>query len=321
MPIKFEAEWIGAGEIRGPELSATWASLLVRVDDSVITRVVDQRAGSVRDHIFVPLYPLAEWLVTNWWFLLREVSNPIKENASAFRRRHSLGTSREGYAFPNLEVQPSGDQLRLAWTPEVLPRARLEFLGQGQTWVATNEFRESCVDLVDRVIRRLVSCDVEGTFLQEEWTAIQTADEDESMFCQTAAGLGRDPYALSDSERAAVLRLEDVLDGAVFEEAIAVLDVDHLEANLAAIAAALEPGRSASLPLEHLHTVCTQLPEWSDGSRPWDAGYILARYVRRQLDLDSEPLPSMDALGEALGRIQPCWRRQRGRRTSAPLIS
>ena len=72
------------------------------------------------------------------------------------------------------------------------------------------------------MIRRLIAFGVEGTLLQEEWAAIQAAGADESKFCGVATGLGWDPYALNDAERAAVLRLDDVLDEAVLEEAVAV---------------------------------------------------------------------------------------------------
>jgi hypothetical protein len=95
MPITFETEWLAAEEIRGPELASTWASLLIRVDDSVVTRVVDQRAQTVRDHVYVPLYPLAESLATNWWFMLHEVGNPTKNYDAAFMRRHALVSARD----------------------------------------------------------------------------------------------------------------------------------------------------------------------------------------------------------------------------------
>ena len=299
MPITFESEWVAAEEVRGPELASTWASLLVRVDDSVITRVVDRRAQTVRDHVYVPLYPLAELLVTNWWFLLHEVGNPAKSDDAEFVRRHALMSARDGYAYPNLQVASTGDRTLLAWKSESLSWAGLDYQGGGPTWVDTNDFRESCADLVDRVVRRLVSCGVEGTLLQEEWAAIQTADQDESLFCKTAAGLGWDPYALTDTQRRAVLRLEDVLDEAVFDEAVAVLDVARLEESVAAIAAVLEPARCTGLPLEHLRKVRAMLAVPADGG-PWRAGYSLARELRQQLSLDGEPLPSMDALGEAL---------------------
>ena len=299
MPITFETEWVAAEDIRGPELASTWASLLIRVDDAVITRVLDHRARTVRDHVYVPLYPLAESLVSNWWFLLHEVGNPVKNDDDAFRRRHALASVRDGYAFPKLQVASSGARTLLAWTPDSLGWAKLDYQDENQAWVDTNEFRESCADLVDRVIRRLLSCGIEGTFLQEEWAAVQAADHDESLFCKTAAGLGWDPYALSDSRRAAVLQLEDALDEAIFEEAIAVLDVEYLEAEAKAIATALKPGNSTRLPLEHVRAASTQTVVRT-GDNPWQAGYALARDVRQHLGLNHEPLPTMVALGEGL---------------------
>ena len=100
--LKFEIDWVDAERINGPELSATWASLRIYAGDSVITRVLDARAKTVRDFVYVPLYPLAEWLATNWWFLTQEINNPEKEDDPDFHRRHALSASREGYAFPDL---------------------------------------------------------------------------------------------------------------------------------------------------------------------------------------------------------------------------
>lgn len=66
--LDFEFDWEDSGEVKGDELASTWASLSVRVGDSTLTRVLDHTAGTVREFISVPLYPLAEWLATNWWF-------------------------------------------------------------------------------------------------------------------------------------------------------------------------------------------------------------------------------------------------------------
>ena len=194
MPITFETDSVAAGEIREPELAATWASLRIRLDDSVITRVVGRRAQTVRDQVYVPLYPLPESLVSNWWFLLHEVGNPVTNDDDAFRRPHALVSVRDGYAFPKLQVASSGARTVLAWTSESLRWAKLDYQRENYVWIDRNDFRQTCADLVDRVIRRLVACGIDGTFLQE-WAPVQAADEDESRFCRTATGLGWDPYA------------------------------------------------------------------------------------------------------------------------------
>ena len=221
--LRFEFDWVDPEGISGPELSATWAALRIRADDSVVTRVLDTRAKTVRDFVYVPLYPLAEWLVTNWWFITREIQNPAKEGAPDFRRRHSLSTSREGYAFPDLDVIPSGTQTRITWKRDRSPWAKVEFLEDGHVRMDSSEFRETCGDLIDQVIRRLESLGVHETFLEEEWDAIQTTDEEETEFCKAAAGLGWDPYSLDNTDRDYVILLADKL-GVLLDEALPALD-------------------------------------------------------------------------------------------------
>ena len=82
--LEFNFEWEPAPGIKGHELALTWASLSVRVNDSVLTRVLDHTVGQVRDRIRVPLYPLAEWLATNWWFLLYESELPRRNPRPSF---------------------------------------------------------------------------------------------------------------------------------------------------------------------------------------------------------------------------------------------
>ena len=302
MAVRFETEWVNAAALSGPELSATWASLHIRVNDAIVTRVVD-RTDTVRSRVYVPLYPLAESLVTNWWFLLREIENPVKADDPGFRRRHALVSARDGYAFPNLQVMPSGERTHLTWTPDRLQWPRIEFLDGGHAWVDRDEFRECCSDLVARVVQRLVSLDIEGTILQEEWASIQAADQEEAIFCETAAGLGWDPYALDDAQRALVLGLEEALNRDWFDEALAVLDTEHPDAQVAAIAAAIETGKSASLALERLRAIdppAGTRPE-SLVDTPWNAGYALARCARQELALDDMPLSTTRELAQALG--------------------
>ncbi len=299
--FSFEIDWVDAERISGPELSATWASLRIRAGDSIMTRVLDERAKTVRDFVHVPLYPLAEWLAANWWFLTHEFKNPAKESDPDFHRRHTLGASREGYAFPNLEVVPSGTRTRLAWESAPSPWTRVQFLDRGEIWVDSGGFRETCADFVDQVIRRLASLGVDETFLQEEWNAIQTADQEESKFCGTAAGLGWDPYALDDEKRDGVFLLAEKL-GELLDEAVPALDTEDLSAGWSAIVSAVGKAKLDGLPLQRLGPLCAEAGlQARAGLNPWDVGYDLARRLRESLDLDGEPLPTMTRMAEALG--------------------
>ncbi|MDE0029653.1 MAG: ImmA/IrrE family metallo-endopeptidase [Deltaproteobacteria bacterium] len=323
-PLSIEFDWVDAEGVRGPELCATWASLQIKAADSVVTRVLDTRAKTVRDFVYVPIYPLAEWLVTNWWFLTHEFGSPAKEGNPDFHRRHSLGANREGYAFPSLDVVSSGSWTHLTWKRDQSPWTKVEFLEQGELWMDSDEFRERCADVIDRVIRRLVSMGVDGTFLQEEWEAIQTADKDEAQFCQTAAGLGWDPYALDDRQSHWVIMFADSL-GRLLGEAVPAVNAEDSDEEWFGIADALwRTKKHRSLPLHRIlslrheaypdeiavplslgifHEHLEFLPDAQPRGvgYPWHAGYNCARRLRQHLNLDGQPLPTMPHLAEALG--------------------
>ena len=296
--LEFETDWMDAEGINGPELSATWASLKIRAGESILTRVLDTRARTVRDFVYVPLYPFAEWVATNWWFLTHEVGNPTKEGDPHFRRRHAIRGDRDGYAYPDLQVFPYGGLTCLAWTSGPSPWTGIEFLDRGRTWVDSSEFRDACADLIDRVIRRLLSLGVEGTLLQEEWEAIQKADRDEIEFCEAAAGLGWDPYDIGDDERSLVLKLGHTLSGAVLEEAIAAFNARSLMMECSAITGAIGRAKANALRWEPLASMDHEL--LYTAPTPWEAGYDLARDVRRALSLDGQPLPSMARIADAI---------------------
>lgn len=301
--LEFDFDWKEIDGIRGPELASTLAALSIRVKDSVLTRVADHDDGlRVRNRIHAPLYPLAEWLTENWWLLLHESDD--RRADPSFLHRHELGPSREGYGFPNVEVVSFDARTRISWKHEPSQWHNIEFLERaGAEWIDKDEFRRVCADFIDKVIRRLSSKGIEGTLLQEDWAAIQNTDDEERIFCATAAGLGWDPYAIDDAQRASVLCIGEVLHGAVFEEAVPILNAETLEADLAAIVRILEGGKTAGLPLERLASIrdaaCRKIEnEFPD--RPWRIGYSLARAVRKQLGLDGAPLKSWTALSRAL---------------------
>lgn len=297
--LDFKFDWVDAEGVQGPELAATWASLTIRAGASVVTRVQDGRARTLRDFVYVPLYPLAEWLASNWWFLMCEVENPVKEGDPAFRRRHALGSAREGYAFPALEVVPFGARTRLRWMSGSPASAHVTFLDHGAAWIDSGEFRETCVELIDGVLRRLAAFGVDGTFLQDEWTAVQATDDEEAAFCRAAAGLGWDAYDLDDDRRRTVLRLADAL-GDLLDEAVPALDGNDPLAGGDAIAAAMAGARRNALSLKRLGSLLDHV-RWEDGaSSPWEAGYDWARRLRQDLNLDGEPLPTPEALADAL---------------------
>lgn len=66
MSVRFRFDWIDT--VPSPDLLArhTMAALSVEANGATITSVLDRRSRAYRDHVVVPLFSVAEWLVANW---------------------------------------------------------------------------------------------------------------------------------------------------------------------------------------------------------------------------------------------------------------
>ena len=303
--LEFDFNWQADESIQASELASTCAALRIRINNSILTRVVDHSDKRVREFIHVPLYPLAEWLATNWWTLIHESEYRTGLDNPSFLERHALAPSREGYRYPNMQVVSFDARTRVTWKHERFQWTDLEFLErEGCEWIDKERFIETCASFVDDVVARLTTCDITNTLLQEEWETIRRADREEQSFCKTAAALGLDPYSIDDGRQSEVMLLEETLSGAVLEEALPVISAERLETELRAIQRVLRVGKANTIPLNRFTALrseidLTAIDEAHDP--PWMLGYNLARIVRTQLDLDGMPLASWPALSQALG--------------------
>ena len=295
--LNFHADWQNGEGIRGAELAATFASLQIDVRGKLLTQVFDTRARTVRDHIFVPLYPIAEWLASNWWFIAFEYENIVKKGHPAFSRRHTLGIGADGYALPNLTITASGALTQLRWGDRSSPWTKVDFLNPGSALVDRQQLMQDCADLIDTVNRRLLAHEISSTFLQDEWAAIQRMDEDEHRFCAMSAGLGWDPYDLDDAMQDQVVTLAERL-GELHGEAVPIIDSEEPSRDCSAILKAIKAAKPNELTLRGV------LPLMNGGESkeapPWESGYELAKKARSELGLDGKPLQSTELLAEAL---------------------
>jgi hypothetical protein len=318
--IELAFDWLDADGVQGPELRATWAKFTLRVGGRSVTRVLHEPSRTTRDHVYLPLYPLAEWLATHWWVLFYEVDTPRKLGDRAFAMRHSLRDAREGYALPPLSILPQGETVRLVWEQEELPHHRLEFLTRGQKDLPTPILRGVLSGFIQAVVRRLQELTVEGTMLEEEWGAIESVGAEEAEFCTAAAALGLDPYALEDDQRDEIASIGDGIPASLRSEFFTVANLSHLGEESKAVLDALEAGRTNSANLDAIKELQLELAAATTlqaSAAPWKAGYAIARGVRRHLDLDSQPLPSLPAISKAL-RTKPSELDKAIQRTPAP---
>ena len=305
--LHFESEWLDGTGIEGAELAATFASLRICVGRTPVTKLLDHRTKAFRERIHVPLYPLAESLATNWWFF---ASGPGFGDAADENSRNcpSLISPRDGFIYPRLTAIPVERAVRLVWKAsrpgDRDAAGRVEFTGAGEAQIETGDFRRACSDLIERVLARLSSLEVEDTLLHREWTAICGADTEEIEYCRTAAALGWDPYDLDETRRKAMETLDTL--GIVRREAVPAMGSDapaSVIASCAAVSRAFVAARKSASAFRNLDSIRREMepPDESDaGSAPWRTGYRLARRLRRSLGIDGAPLGTMDDLARAL---------------------
>jgi hypothetical protein len=208
--LRIRWEWEPAESVRTPEHRATWARIEITVGPDFVTLVEDTVSGSSRRSIYCPLYPLAEWVAYNWWFLQTDtrpssflgqdgfpatlVSRPLP---AALREHHSIRASGDGFAWPDLLIVPDDNQTRLLWGESSVGTSRwpIRFLSRGDRWARSEQVQQELELMIAGTLTRLAEQGITGTVLEKEWAAIQQTDPDEADYCRAAARLGLDPYS------------------------------------------------------------------------------------------------------------------------------
>jgi len=193
--FRIDFEW-EASRSQHRESAETWARLVIRVGDQVPTKVESRRSGGLRDGIYVPLFPIAEWAVKNWWRLWEDW-NPAHECAA-----RSLRSAEEGFALPDIRLQSTESLVEIGWDGYTHPFAGIQFIEQGWVQAEKELVKDEFRKLVQGVLERLRNSKITSSDLEAEWDAIESSENDDSEreFCELAARLGFDPYGLSDAE-------------------------------------------------------------------------------------------------------------------------
>ncbi|WP_327033138.1 hypothetical protein [Micromonospora ureilytica] len=300
--FRIEWEWEAAPSMRSAELRSTFARLKIHIDDECLTLVEDRESGSSRRAIACSLYPLAEWVAYNWWFLQTD-SRPasslvalrsgreLSPNEQRRWRRHALRDAGDGFLWPNLFIVPIGASTTLLWrSDKAASKARpIRFLTQGEVSVDSAEVQQVFGNLIEAVIERLVDCGIESSRLSEEWSAIQSADPEEKEYCRAAARLGLDPYSEAAKYEDAILRASTELEQGLLNEFLSVANPDKILDDLDWIARARQEMASLSSPNTTLADLRGDVLASRRGVHPmapWEQGYSDARALRETIGIN-----------------------------------
>ncbi|MDQ3033411.1 MAG: hypothetical protein M3Y87_13415 [Myxococcota bacterium] len=214
MTLRFEWEWLDAPGVRVASHAASWARLEIWLGDTCATRVEDLATRSVRTGIYVPLAPLADWLVQNWWFLTEETALGDRSSSARLaspeaRRwfaRHNLLFAREGAPMPDLTIARADAEhalVRLCRDPRPIGGYPVRFIEERELLVARAALAGELRRFVGAAVSRLEGCgDADATELREGWRRLSTCAGDDARLMARAAALGldgADPLAVDDA--------------------------------------------------------------------------------------------------------------------------
>ncbi len=323
--LKIRWEWEPADSVRTPEHRATWARIEIKAGLDFVTLVEDRESGSSRRSIYCPLYPLAEWIAYNWWFLQADTrlsrfltqdgvhTLALQSLPTAMRERHSIRASGDGFAWPDLLIVPDDSETRLVWGDSSAHTSSwpIRFLTRGDFRVQSEHVQHELQLLVTETLTRLSEQGVTGTVLEKEWAAIQQTDGDEAEYCRAAARLGLDPYSDAEPYEQDIIRAAETLGGQLLTDFLDAVSPDHIGRGLtwiSSLRSTIEGQQAEGAPdaevIQELRATARRRTMRAS-ARPWDVGYEQARFIREQVAPDSKTRLAIDRFVRAITRKSP----------------
>jgi hypothetical protein len=288
--IDFQFTWEDAvhPEVRGPELVVTWASMSIFCNSQLVTALEQGSGSESRSHITLPLYPVAEWIVLNWWHLLHEPFVPFKQDHTEYEMRHNLTFAGEGYALPSLRFEPNGNTIKVTWEKIHLLHSKVRFCNTGKSVVSFNSFRKSLHVFVERVVQRLYAKGISDTLLQEEWKVIQGMKRGEMQFCALTAAAGLDPYNITAEQTRQILDAYSKVPSDLLTEFFISCNPHRIRDEADKLLRVGRLSRPYSImPLNRLQKKLQRRMKKS--TEPWREGYELAKILRDVLEIQDSP--------------------------------
>ena len=279
MSFRMEFDWVEAPRSTDAQAQATMAALTIEVHGRSVTSVLDHRSRSCRNHVVTPLVHVAEWLVGNWWRIFHEIENE-RTPRTGFAEAHDLAFVGEGFLLPRMTIAPVPERMRLRWTRYRPSHSEIEFTEQGEAQIDRHDFEEAVQHIVEATLDRLAGVELSAQFLQRDWSAIQSADDDEREFCRAAALLGQDPFAVPQPLADRIIEFCGLADPSIREDALATANEDGLAQLAQWLADALDSLRGNGGTSWHDLQQALSTPS---AERAYQRGYDLAREVRAQL--------------------------------------
>ena len=310
--LLFECDPIDQPAATDPVERSTWCSLRIRVGERYASRIWDKTLQSERTSLYLPAFPVAAWVVQNWWSLLNELcsweivpNSAVDAAQSRWLKRHCLRSADSSLMLPALYIFHDGQALRAEWQSDPegsMPNMPGEFVDGDVAWLDSSATQNSLAQFIDQVLDRVAGVDDARVHeIREHWRAIQGADGEERAFCALAGRMGIDPYDRSEMTDELAQFLEQTASGpddALLGDLTEVARPDSIVEQWSWLSIVGTDLDLRSNPVE----LSFQLP--TRGPSPPQFGYGLARLVRAAAGVGPEsPLDSVESVARGvLGR-------------------
>lgn len=288
-----------------PEEQATFGLFAITANYQLLTAGENSGSKILFHGPHVPGYPVAEWLVWNWWRIRWEGSRPDakgnEDGALEWELAHRMTTIGDGYAWPDITISSDGPYVHLrsepTWdTGNVLFR----YIGATRQQRVTAGIFDTEVDgFVADVLARLDDCGLQDTNLHRLWNDLEKERNDVELarFRRLEARLGCDPDEVDETEIRR--RLSDAKE--IGEEALGEVAAEAALSGGAPVRMMwakdfAEAATRYGFDLRPCDAVALtdpgELPRWGEAPA-WRVGRCAARMVRDQEHLDGQPLDNM----------------------------
>ena len=296
LTISLSVETLGAGGFEPPEEEATFGLLSMTANGRLLTGAQEVDGGELRRGPRVAGYPLAEWLVWNWWRIRWECGRP----ASAVGERgwdfaHRMTSIGEGYAWPVITIFSDGRRASLDSKPSREPyTTSLRYIGAAGHETISASCLEASVDrFVTDVLARLDTPATRETNLRRLWEGLRAEREDpeHARFRRFEAQLGRDPDDVA--EDAIRARLDDA--AALGEEALGELAADAAVVGegpdrMMSAADLADTAADSGFDADPGDAVTLADAAVAPDAEAWRAGVRMAQELREREGLDGQPI-------------------------------
>lgn len=288
--MQFEHEWLPGQTPEGgkPDI-VTRCAIGLTVNNHALFRHEDLlNQHQVNTAIQASAYPLATWLVANWWRLRWEPALLADHRKDLSKRNdwsmsHNLGSVGHGYYWPGIVFSSDGESIQLNKSPSLENTGPVRYLERLSAWVTGDEFQSGVSRFVESTLSRLEDCKVENTELAAQWAILQEelACEHTSLLRQLEARLGYDPEEAPEPLLERIVALYQQYGRQAMEE-LAVVGGQQIEPTLDDLKNKLAQSRKV-IRISDLPAIQKNAREMPDSypEQPWQRAARLAACVRR----------------------------------------